>query len=118
MPLDPASPAHANIKLRAPDDTCGDYALAALQNLPFKGKKGGIRKSTGLRKGGDRKSHFQGVAISGTHAFLTLSGKRYGSITAARGSANAFTHGHRVWIAGFNHPGGIQTIGHHAAVPL
>ena len=112
MALDPSSNDHANIKM-----TRGGVA-PALAQLPQKATKGGIVKATGIRKGGDRKSHFQGVAMRGGHAFLTLSGERDGSIIAADGSDTSFRQNRRVQIQGLNHPGGVQCVGTHVAVPV
>ena len=112
MAIDPTSTDHANIKMK------GDRVLAALADLPRKGTKGGIGKPGGIRKGRDSRSHFQGVAIRGGRAFLTLSGKRDGSIIVAEGSGKSFARGRRVRIEGFNHPGGIQALGKYVAVPV
>ena len=112
MAIDPTNLRIANQKVRD--------APAALFRLNSMGVKSRIVRNaeTGIAKKGGFRSHFQGVARRDDHAYLTLSGKADGAVILAAQEGDEFVYRRRKAVVGYNHPGGIQTVGEYVAVPV
>ena len=112
----------SNLRLSAPDNTT-NYAKTALEGLQ---KDGAVVKvldngkpiphETGFRR---LKSHLQGVAIRDSIATVTTS-TGDGLILTSKNDSPApdFSYQGKKQVPAFNHPGGIQTIGSYAVVPV
>ncbi|MDP6701809.1 MAG: hypothetical protein QGH25_19310 [Candidatus Latescibacteria bacterium] len=112
MPVDPTNMQIANRKIRD--------IRSAFGRVNRKGTKRSIVRNTskGFAKKADLRSHFQGVARRDDHAYLTLSGKVDGALFLSLQRGHNFVYDTRETIVGYNHPGGIQTIGEYVAVPV
>ena len=85
--------------------------VPALERLKDPGVEGKIvGKSIPRRRPLHLKNHIQGVAIRGSYAMVTTS-VRDGFIVTATGDGREFAYETRRAVNGFDHPGGIQTIG-------
>ncbi|MCH7677620.1 hypothetical protein IH879_22105 [candidate division KSB1 bacterium] len=116
------NPDVSNVRLKAPDKNT-NYAKAALEGLQ---KDGVVAKVLGNGKSiphatgfGRLKRHLQGVAIRDSIATVTTSTVDGLILTSKNDSpASDFSYQGKKLVPDFNHPGGIQTIGSYAVVPV
>jgi hypothetical protein len=120
----PFRPSDANLKLRAPDDIIAHYAITALDALNREGAIYKIFSQPSMPIPDQEgflfipsKNHFQGVAIRDGFALVTTSAEG-GAIVSAKGHQREFLLDGVEPTDGFEHPGGVQTIGSYLVVPV
>lgn len=110
----PQRSSSAGVAFQTSDSNCKlrpNAVVPALQRLtgrPVEGKI--VGRHIPVPRPFDLKNHLQGVAIRGSYAMVTTSA-RGGFIVTATGDGREFRYETRRTVHGFDHPGGIQTIG-------
>ena len=120
----PFRPSDSNLKLKAPDGITPHYAVSALHTLNREGAICKIFSKPSMPIPDQNgflfipsRNHFQGVAIRDGFAMVTTSAEG-GAIVSAKGNQKEFLLDNVEPTDGFEHPGGVQTIGSYLVVPV